>query len=129
MGSHHTAGSAAAIAAVSEPLEDDLGNAGMSGVFIDIELPLAPVLAQMERAGFRLDLDELDRIRRKLDDAIDAAALRCFAPREVSCIRLVAPARRYDNIAESLCASARGHIQRRVAPDRPQREPAFIVAG
>jgi DNA polymerase-1 len=64
------ASAAAAIATVSEPLGDDLGNAGMSGVFNDIELPLAPVLAQMERAGFRLDLDELDRIRRKLDDGI-----------------------------------------------------------
>jgi DNA polymerase-1 len=64
------ASAAAAIAAVAEPLQDDLANAGMSGIFNDIELPLAPVLAQMERAGFRLDLDELDRIRRKLDDAI-----------------------------------------------------------
>jgi DNA polymerase-1 len=64
------ASAAAAIAVVSEPLHDDLANAGMSGVFNDIELPLAPVLANMERAGFRLDLAELDRIRRKLDDAI-----------------------------------------------------------
>ena len=64
------ASAAAAIAAVSEPLHDDLANAGMSAIFTDVELPLAPVLAQMERAGFRLDVDELDRIRRKLDDGI-----------------------------------------------------------
>ena len=84
------------------------------------------LLVQQRLLNFRFqDIGE----RRKLDDAIDAAALRCFAPREVSCIRLVAPARRHDNIAESLCASARGHVERRVAPDRPQREPAFIVAG
>jgi DNA polymerase I len=64
------ASAAAAIVAVTEPLQDDLRNAGMSGVFDDVEMPLAPVLAQMESAGFRLDLNELDRMRRMLDDAI-----------------------------------------------------------
>jgi len=64
------ASAAAAIVAVAEPLQDDLRNAGMSGVFNDVEMPLAPVLARMESAGFRLDLDELDRMRRMLDDAI-----------------------------------------------------------
>ncbi|HEY5093549.1 MAG TPA: DNA polymerase I [Candidatus Eremiobacteraceae bacterium] len=67
------ASAAAAIATVAEPLQDDLANAGMSGVFNDIEMPLAAVLAHMEQAGFRLDIGELDRIRRKLDDAIAQA--------------------------------------------------------
>jgi len=67
------ASAAAAIATVAEHLQDDLANAGMSGVFKDIEMPLAAVLAHMEQAGFRLDIAELDRIRRKLEDAIAQA--------------------------------------------------------
>ena len=67
------ASAAAAIVAVAEPLQDDLRNAGMSGVFNHVEMPLAPVLARMESAGFRLDLNELDRMRRMLDDSIASA--------------------------------------------------------
>ena len=65
------ASEAAAIAQVAVPLREDLTNAGMMRLFMDVELPLAPVLGAMERAGFRLDLVELDRIRTKLDAVID----------------------------------------------------------
>jgi DNA polymerase-1 len=65
------ASEAAAIAQVAVPLREDLTNAGMLRLFTEVELPLAPVLGAMERAGFRLDLTELDRIRTKLDAVID----------------------------------------------------------
>jgi DNA polymerase-1 len=41
--------------------------AGMEALLRDVEQPLAAVLASMERAGFRLDLDELTRIRQRLE--------------------------------------------------------------
>jgi DNA polymerase-1 len=41
--------------------------AGMEALLCDVEQPLAPVLASMERAGFRLDLDELARIHQRLE--------------------------------------------------------------
>ena len=65
------ASAAAAVAQVAGPLREDLANAGMTKLFADVELPLAPVLASMERAGFRLDLTELDSIRARLDSVIE----------------------------------------------------------
>ncbi len=69
------ASAAAAIAQVAAPLRDDLANAGMTKLFDDVELPLAPVLASMERAGFRLDLAELDGVRHRLDAVIDETTI------------------------------------------------------
>ena len=44
-----------------------IAQAGMGALLRDVEQPLAPVLASTERAGFRLDLDELTRIRQRLE--------------------------------------------------------------
>jgi len=55
-----------------------IAGAGMGRVLHDIEQPLAPVLAAMERAGFRLDLDELARIRSLLDRVMADASGAIF---------------------------------------------------
>ncbi|HEV2879411.1 MAG TPA: DNA polymerase I [Candidatus Eremiobacteraceae bacterium] len=43
---------------------------GVDKVLLEIEQPLAPLLARMEATGFRLDLDELARIRTSLESTI-----------------------------------------------------------
>jgi len=52
--------------------------AGLEPVLTKIEQPLAPVLARMEAAGFRLDLDELSRIRTTLEGTIDSVSADIF---------------------------------------------------
>jgi DNA polymerase-1 len=49
---------------------DAVRQAGMEKILLEIEQPLAPILARMEAAGFRLDLAELDRIRESLEQTI-----------------------------------------------------------
>jgi len=44
---------------------------GLERVLFEIEQPLAPVLAKMESVGFRIDRDELERIRDSLARHID----------------------------------------------------------
>ena len=45
--------------AAREPLEKALAESGLDRLFRDIELPLIPVLAEMEAAGVAIDLDAL----------------------------------------------------------------------
>jgi DNA polymerase-1 len=61
------ASAADALLRAAPRLRERINAAGMESVLRDIEQPLAPVLASMERAGFRLDLEELTRIRGRLD--------------------------------------------------------------
>jgi len=51
-------------------LLQSIDDAGMRRVLLEIEHPLAPVLARLEAAGFRLDLQELQRIRESLEAVI-----------------------------------------------------------
>ncbi|MDQ6780087.1 MAG: DNA polymerase, partial [Candidatus Eremiobacteraeota bacterium] len=53
-----------------DALRRSVADAQMDRVLYDIEQPLAPVLACLEAAGFRLDLDELQRIRSSLESVI-----------------------------------------------------------
>lgn len=53
-----------------EALRRSVADAQMERVLYEIEQPLAPVLARLEAAGFRLDLDELQRIRASLETVI-----------------------------------------------------------
>ena len=46
------------------PLEAEMERGGVTAVFRDIEMPLMPVLARMERNGVRLDTDALAETRR-----------------------------------------------------------------
>lgn len=50
-----------AVEALYEPLREELEQAGMHALFYDIELPLCAVLADMERAGCRVDAVELTK--------------------------------------------------------------------
>jgi len=53
-----------------DSLRQAVSAAGMERVLFEIEQPLAPVLARIEAAGFRLDLQELQRIRDSLETVI-----------------------------------------------------------
>jgi DNA polymerase-1 len=53
--------------------------AGMGSLLRDIEQPLALVLAAIERAGFRLDLDELARIRAHLERVMAQTSAAIYA--------------------------------------------------
>jgi DNA polymerase-1 len=52
--------------------------AGMDALLRDTEQPLAAVLASMERAGFRLDLDELTKIRERLERTMSETSSTIF---------------------------------------------------
>ena len=54
-----------AVEALYEPLRKELEQAGMHALFYDIELPLCAVLADMERAGCRVDAVELTKFGRR----------------------------------------------------------------
>ncbi len=73
------AAEASAIAALHDPMQDRLFALDMKTLFYDIELPLCPVLAEMEHAGFLVDRDallafgesltgEIDRLQREIWD-------------------------------------------------------------
>jgi len=60
-------------------LRERITAAEMDVVLRDIEQPLAPVLAAMERAGFRLDLGELARIRAHLEHVMAQTSAAIYA--------------------------------------------------
>ncbi|HEV2909041.1 MAG TPA: DNA polymerase I, partial [Candidatus Eremiobacteraceae bacterium] len=78
------ASAADALLRAAPHLRERIRAAGMESLLRDIEQPLAPVLASMERAGFRLDLEELTRIRGRLDRimAETSAAINSIAGHE-----------------------------------------------
>ena len=53
---------AAAIHALVPALREEAEKAGVSRVYAEIDLPLAPVLYRMEKAGVRIDTDVLGRL-------------------------------------------------------------------
>ena len=63
----------------STVLQARIDAGGMTRLLRDIEQPLAPVLAAMERAGFRLNLDELARIRGHLERVMNEASAAIYA--------------------------------------------------
>ncbi|MBR1659288.1 MAG: DNA polymerase I [Oscillospiraceae bacterium] len=66
------ASEAAAIAALHDPMQDALTAQGMERLFYDIELPLCPVLAEMEHEGFLVDRAALSEFGASMTDTIDA---------------------------------------------------------
>jgi DNA polymerase-1 len=58
---------AAAIAELAPVLEKELRERGAWDLFVDMELPLAGVLATMERAGVRIDVEYLSAMASALD--------------------------------------------------------------
>ena len=65
------AAEAAAAAALRAPLEKKLAELGMEKLFSEIELPLCPVLAKMEHAGFLVDRAALLAFGERLSGEID----------------------------------------------------------
>ena len=65
------AAEAAAVAALHDPMQDKLMALGMEKLFYEIELPLCPVLAEMEHEGFLVDRDALAEFGESMTDRID----------------------------------------------------------
>ncbi len=70
---------AAAVAVLEEAMRPRLREMGAEKLFDDIELPLCPVLADMERRGFRVDRDALREFGESLTGGIDALQSRIWA--------------------------------------------------
>ncbi|MDQ2817724.1 MAG: DNA polymerase I [Candidatus Eremiobacteraeota bacterium] len=64
---------------LSDMLKTALLNVGMDRLVERVEFPLGPILAAMERTGFRLDIPELDRIRAELDRIVAETREAIFA--------------------------------------------------
>lgn len=63
---------------LKEPLSTAVEEQGMTALLQDIEIPLSPVLARMETAGFRLDCDGLHKYIGQLTDMQQQLAQRIF---------------------------------------------------
>ncbi|MEJ6020582.1 DNA polymerase I [Corynebacterium sp. H113] len=63
----------AAIVELSEALSSELEANGLYEVYADLEVPLAPVLARMERLGIAVDVDKLEDLRKQAQAATDEA--------------------------------------------------------
>ncbi|MFT5476479.1 MAG: DNA polymerase-1 [Planctomycetota bacterium] len=54
-------------------LEEELEQSGAKSLFYDLEMPLVPVLTNMERRGIRLDTSVLDELGKELEIDIEVA--------------------------------------------------------
>lgn len=63
----------AAVIDLAERLAIELDEAGLYSVYADLEVPLAPVLGRMERAGIAVDVDALEELRKQAQAATDEA--------------------------------------------------------
>lgn len=62
----HAGGGAAALLAVGVPMREDLDSYEMTRLLEDVELPLVPVLAAMERTGIEIDIGFFDQLHKRL---------------------------------------------------------------
>ena len=69
---------ARAVFEVSVALHQELDRLGMSALYRDIEHPLIEVLAAMEQAGVRIDLDYLSGMAQELDARIEKLENECY---------------------------------------------------
>ena len=60
-------------------LFEKLKEAGLEGVYFDIEAPLIPVLSDMEEAGVKIDVDKLNDISKELARELDSTQRRIFS--------------------------------------------------
>lgn len=71
-GSREAAAEAATTLAKLEPLlRDRLVEQGSSKLFTDVEMPLVPILAEIERNGFLLDVEGLHELSKELEQELD----------------------------------------------------------
>ena len=61
-------------AQLSHPMQETLATAGLSNLYRKVELPLVPVLAEMERTGIYVNRTALERERTAANARIDALA-------------------------------------------------------
>ena len=59
-------------------LFEKLKEAGLEGVYFNIEAPLIPVLSDMEEAGVKIDVDKLNDISKELARELDSTQRRVF---------------------------------------------------
>ena len=64
--------------AVAEVLRPQIETQELKGVYRDIDLPLAPVLAQMERTGIRVDTEVLAELAGRLSERIETIAQKIY---------------------------------------------------
>ncbi len=77
--SYGLGGNAAAIIGLYKAQQAKLKDEGLWYVYNDIEVPLTCVLLDMERTGFRIDLDELDSYDGKLSSQIGSLTEEIYA--------------------------------------------------
>lgn len=73
------AASATAIRALIPRLRKQLDEAGLTHVYDEIDLPLAPVLFRMEKVGVRIDLSVLDGLSRHIGAEMETASAKIFS--------------------------------------------------
>ena len=73
------AASAAAIEALVPVLKSAVEKAGVERAYREIDLPLAPVLFRMEKAGVRIDSRALDALSRRFSVELERVGERIFA--------------------------------------------------
>jgi len=61
---------------LKEVLDERIAEKGQERVFHEIECPLIPVLVEMERAGIKVDVTELERLSKQLGIEIERSAAR-----------------------------------------------------
>ena len=64
---------------LAERFRPDLEREGLAGLFADLEMPLLPVLARMERTGIAIDREFFEEMRAKLAAELDAIRSEIFA--------------------------------------------------
>ena len=69
---------ALAVSEVAEAIEPELERLHMADLYRDIEHPLVPVMARMERIGVMIDLDYLAEMARDLDKRIGELETECY---------------------------------------------------
>ena len=75
-----TLGEAADISGrVATSLRDEVENAGLLKLYEEIDLPLVPVLARMERAGVKIDTPALAKMSSRLEKEVEAKAKEIYA--------------------------------------------------
>jgi DNA polymerase-1 len=59
-------------------LSEEIESAGLHSVFFDIEMPLLPILAEMERRGIRVDAGRLRTYGRELEGALGSIEAKVY---------------------------------------------------
>ena len=64
---------------MADGLREDLTKGSLDAIYRDMERPLIPILADIERAGVRLDLEALGHLSQKMQAELDQLSARIFS--------------------------------------------------